>query len=299
MPRGQVESIAVEFRASGDFACQGKSKCDSPGAGWLSLDRRARGRYIKPHIPPVASAAGREAALWAASACLEARIKTNVYIDGFNFYYGALRTTPYRWVKVRKFCELLLPKNTIAEIKYFTALVSARPNDPDQTVRQQLFLRSLQTLPGVSIHLGHFLSHEVTMPLVVTPGQRRQYVRVLKTEEKGSDVNLATHLLHDAHMGRFDIAVVVSNNSDLLEPIKIVREQLGKKVGILNPHKIPAVRCCRISTSSSRYARECFKHRSFRRRSRISMDIHQADSLVNVRSGRGRPCCAAGRSDSR
>lgn len=118
--------------------------------------------------------------------------------------------------------------------------MSARPNDPDQTVRQQLFLRSLQTLPGVSIHLGHFLSHEVTMPLVVAPGQRRQYVRVLKTEEKGSDVNLATHLLHDAHMGRFDIAVVVSNDSDLLEPIKIVREQLGKKVGILNPHKNPS-----------------------------------------------------------
>jgi uncharacterized LabA/DUF88 family protein len=58
-----------------------------------------------------------------------------------------------------------------------------------------------------------------------------------RPEEKGSDVNLATHLLHDAHMGRFDVAVIVSNDSDLLEPVKIVREQLGKKVGILNPHK--------------------------------------------------------------
>jgi hypothetical protein len=96
------------------------------------------------------------------------------------------------------------------------------------------------TLPGVSIHLGHFLSHEVTMPLVVPPGQRQTYARVVKTEEKGSDVNLATHLLHDAHMGRFDVAVVVSNDSDLLEPIKIMREQLGKKVGVLNPHKNPS-----------------------------------------------------------
>jgi uncharacterized LabA/DUF88 family protein len=184
--------------------------------------------------------AGREAALRAASAYLEACIRTNVYIDGFNFYYGALRKTRYRWVNVRKLCELLLPKNTVAEIKYFTALVSARPNDPDQTVRQQLFLRALQTVPGVSIHLGHFLSHEVTMPLAGQVGRRQQYVRVIKTEEKGSDVNLATHLLHDAHMGRFDIAVVVSNDSDLLEPIKIVRGQLGKKVGILNPHKNPS-----------------------------------------------------------
>lgn len=63
---------------------------------------------------------------------------------------------------------------------------------------------------------------------------------MIKTEEKGSDVNLATHLLHDAHTRRFEVAVVVSNDSDLLEPIKIVRDQLRKKVGILNPHKRPS-----------------------------------------------------------
>lgn len=176
----------------------------------------------------------------AAFACLEVFIRTNVYIDGFNFYYGALRKTPYRWVNVRMLCELLLPKNTIVEIKYFTALVSARPHDLDQPVRQQLYLRALRTLPGVSIHLGHFLSHAVTMPVAVAPGQRQIYVRVVKTEEKGSDVNLATHLLHDAHMGRFDVGVVVSNDSDLLEPIRIVRGQLGKTIGILNPHPNPS-----------------------------------------------------------
>jgi uncharacterized LabA/DUF88 family protein len=184
--------------------------------------------------------AGREAALTGGFCILEAGIRTCVYIDGFNLYYGALRKTPYRWLNPRKLCELLLPHNTVSEIKYFTALVSARPNDPDQPVRQQLYLRALRTVPGVSIHLGHFLSHEVTMPLAVPPGARQQYVRVIKTEEKGSDVNLATHLLHDAHMGRFDVGVVVSNDSDLLEPIRIVRSQLGKKVGILNPHATPS-----------------------------------------------------------
>jgi hypothetical protein len=82
----------------------------------------------------------------AASAYLEASIKTYVYIDGFNFYYGALKKTPYRWVNIRRLCELLLPKNTITEIKYFTALVSARPSDLDQPVRQQLYLRALRAL---------------------------------------------------------------------------------------------------------------------------------------------------------
>ena len=113
------------------------------------------------HIPRAASVAGRKAASGRLSHVWRSCIRTNVYVDGFNFYYGALRKTPYRWVNVRKLCELLLPKNTVSEIKYFTALVSARPNDPDQPTRQQLYLRAPRTLPGVSVHLGHFLSHEI------------------------------------------------------------------------------------------------------------------------------------------
>ena len=163
-----------------------------------------------------------------------------MYIDGFNLFYGALRKTPYRWLDLQKLCGLLLPRNTVAEIKYFTALVSARPGNPHQPVRQQVYLRALRTLTNVSIHYGHFLTHEIMMPRVPVPGQPQEYVRVVKTEEKGSDVNLATHLLHDAHMRRFEVAVIVSNDSDLLEPVRIVRDQLGKKVGILNPHKKPS-----------------------------------------------------------
>jgi uncharacterized LabA/DUF88 family protein len=167
-------------------------------------------------------------------------LNTFVYVDGFNLYYGALRNSAYRWLNLEALCQFLLPQNTITQIRYFTALVSARPPDVDKPVRQQLYLRALATIPKISVHKGHFLSHTVTMPLAVAPGRPQQYARVIKTEEKGSDVNLATHLLHDAHMNRFDIAVVVSNDSDLLEPIKIVRRELGKKVGVLNPHPHPS-----------------------------------------------------------
>ena len=165
---------------------------------------------------------------------------TIVYVDGFNLYYGALRKTPHRWLDIDKLCTLLLPKNQIVQIKYFTALVSARPSDPDQPVRQQTYLRALGTLPKVSVYLGHFLSHEVTMPLAIQPGQPLTYVKVIKTEEKGSDVALATELMNDAHLGNFEAAVLITNDSDLLPPIKIVRYQLGKKVGILNPQKNPS-----------------------------------------------------------
>jgi uncharacterized LabA/DUF88 family protein len=58
---------------------------------------------------------------------------------------------------------------------------------------------------------------------------------VLKTEEKGSDVNLAAHLIHDAHSNRFDEAIVISGDSDLCEAVKIVTSQIGKPVTIANP----------------------------------------------------------------
>ncbi len=167
-------------------------------------------------------------------------MRTNVYIDGFNLYFGAVKSTPYKWLDLNKFCKLLLPQNEIYQIKYFTALVRPRPQDPLQPLRQQIYLRALKTIPNLSIILGHFLTHEVMMPLAETVDGKTKYVKVIKTEEKGSDVNLAAHLLNDAYKNDFEIAAIVSNDSDLLEPIRIVRSQLNKGVGIINPHAKPS-----------------------------------------------------------
>jgi hypothetical protein len=163
--------------------------------------------------------------------------RTHVYIDGFNLYYGAVKGTALKWLDVRRLCELLLPGHRIDKVKYFTARVSARPDDPDKPTRQQIYLRALRTLPGVEIIYGSFLSHDVPMPLAEPPPGGSRFARVIKTEEKGSDVNIAAHLIHDAHQGLFDVAVLVTNDSDLTEPIKIVRRELGLPVGILNPHE--------------------------------------------------------------
>jgi hypothetical protein len=62
-------------------------------------------------------------------------------------------------------------------------------------------------------------------------------VEVVKTEEKGSDVNLATYLLVDAFNKDCEVAAIISNDSDLISPIEFVRSQLGILVGILNPHQ--------------------------------------------------------------
>lgn len=164
--------------------------------------------------------------------------KTIVYVDGFNLYYGCLKGTPYRWLDLLKLSRLLLPAHDIVQIKYFTALVTSRPTNPDQAMRQQAYLRALQTIPNLQIIYGHFLSHEIMMPLAPP---RTGQVKVIKTEEKGSDVNIAVHLVSDAFRNAFDAAAIVSNDSDLLPPIKFVKEELGKLVGILNPQKHPSV----------------------------------------------------------
>src|SRR5687767_37722 len=162
-------------------------------------------------------------------------MKTNVYVDGFNLYYRALKSTPFKWLNLDQLSRYLMPGHEINQIKYYTAHVTARPYDPDEPTRQQAYLRALRTLPHIEIVLGTFLTKEVSAMRVDTP----ELVKVFRTEEKGSDVNLASHLLHDGYRQIYEQAVVITNDSDFCEPIRIVKEELGLPVFILNPSKFP------------------------------------------------------------
>lgn len=162
-------------------------------------------------------------------------MRTYVYVDGFNLYYRALKGTPYKWLDLKKlFTYLLNPKNEIQAIKYYTALVSGKI-DPNQPLRQKTYLRALKkSIPELSIHYGHFLSHTISAPLA-NPTSKQKFVDIIKTEEKGSDVNLAVHLLNDSWLDKYDCAVIVSNDSDLAESLRFVSEQHGKIIGLITP----------------------------------------------------------------
>jgi hypothetical protein len=164
-------------------------------------------------------------------------MNTFVYVDAFNLYYGSLKGTPYKWLNIRKMCELDFPKNQIGRIGVFTARVTGRPNDPDAPIRQDVFFRALRTLPNLEIVEGHFLSHPKWMPLANPPTGGPDKALVIKTEEKGSDVNLAVALLRDAYENLFEAALVISGDSDLLAPVEIVKNRLKKPVLVLNPQK--------------------------------------------------------------
>lgn len=167
-------------------------------------------------------------------------VKAYVYVDGLNLYYGAVKDTPYKWLNLAELCRLLLPRDEIVQIKYYTAIVDARPEDPHAPTRQQFYLRALRTIPNLSIYFGHFLTQKRWLPLVFPNKNGPKKVQVYKTEEKGSDVNLGTHLVRDGFRQEYEVAVLITNDSDLLEPIRVVRHELGLPVGILNPHPKPS-----------------------------------------------------------
>ena len=162
-----------------------------------------------------------------------AKVRTCVYVDGFNVYFG-IRYTPYRWLNLGKLATLLVSNAQIERIRYFTARIEAR-GDPEQPARQDTYLRALGTIPRLSIHYGRFLSSQVRMahvhPALIGP----RTALVWKTEEKGSDVNLATYLLADGFQKKYEQAVVISNDTDLLAPIRMICQELRLPVIVLNP----------------------------------------------------------------
>ena len=172
-------------------------------------------------------------------------MRTIIYVDGFNLYYRLLEKRPaLKWLNIETLAEKLLrPANTVTGVRYYTAHISGRM-DQTAPARQQLYLDALRSVPQVTIHLGTFLTSEKFAGLVKPPEFRPRIAlpqpwpdvaKVFKVEEKGSDVNLACHLLLDAFQGNFDVAAVISNDSDLVEPIRIATQVLGKPVGLLSP----------------------------------------------------------------
>ena len=163
-------------------------------------------------------------------------VRTNVYVDGFNLYYRALEGTRHKWLDILRLCKSYYHTSSINRIRYFTARVQATPYDPDKPTRQELYFRALRTLPNLSIHFGRFVRHPRRMPLAANPGT---IVEVIRTDEKGSDVNLASYLLVDAFRGEYDMAIVVTNDSDQTEPIQLIQAEQPVLVGVLNPESRP------------------------------------------------------------
>lgn len=193
-------------------------------------------------------------------------MRTTIYVDGFNLYYRMLKSHPsLKWLNIKALAERVLSKdNKVTAVRYYTARVTGR-FDASAPRRQEIYLDALATIPEVSVHMGSFLSSEKFAELVHPPEFRPQIeglpepwpnvVKILKTEEKGSDVNLASHLLLDAFQDSFDVAAVLSNDTDLVEPMRIVTKILNKKVGLLSPVGNPSSQLRSVASFVRRLSR--------------------------------------------
>ena len=165
-------------------------------------------------------------------------MRTMVFVDGFNLYYSAIKGkgAGFKWLDMHKLFALnLSPGNNIVGIRYFTARVSGNPSDPLKPQRQATYLAALKaSTPNLAIHYGQFKERKQRGRLVDPLIPNVRMATISSPSEKGSDVNLAVHLLNDAWLDAFDCAIVVSRDSDLAESMALIRKHHPtKKLGLL------------------------------------------------------------------
>ena len=164
------------------------------------------------------------------------REHTNVYVDGFNLYFGALKTrSEFKWLDLRTFAQHLAPDQTIDRVYYFTSDIHREHDLDDSPKRQNTYLKVLAD-SGVEIVKGHFSHRERHLRLVGESGVDSKLATVWQYEEKGSDVNLASYLLRDVYVSRLTNALVVSGDSDLANALKFAREA-GTHVSLAIPDR--------------------------------------------------------------
>ena len=137
------------------------------------------------------------------------------YVDGYNLYYG-LRSKGWQrfyWLNISALAKILLkPQDRLLQTKYFTTIVK-RPED--RRLRQAAYLDALQTLADFKIYYGQFLEDQITC--------RRCGHTYTTYHEKMTDVNISVELMTDAFQNRFDTALLISADSDLVGPVQTVR----------------------------------------------------------------------------
>ena len=162
------------------------------------------------------------------------------YVDGYNLYFGLLeaKLRTSRWLDLDALCQSLLKsQQVLVGVRYFTARVKSNRRD---NTRQGTYLDALTARGGVSIDYGHFLSR---------PARCRSCgAKWRSNEEKKTDVNIAVRLLEDAFDDLFDVAIIISGDSDLAPPIESVRRRFpGKKVVVAHPPSRPSAELARVA----------------------------------------------------
>ena len=142
-----------------------------------------------------------------------------VYVDGFNLYFGIKTTYPsLKWLNLNMLAQNLLKEHQILiDIKYYTAMIS---NNHSKVKRQVSYIDVLKHC-GVKVILGQYKSK--------TQVCRSCEVKFKIFEEKMTDVNISVDLLMDAVDDNYDTAILISGDTDLIPPLKIIKKRFDTK----------------------------------------------------------------------
>ena len=143
-----------------------------------------------------------------------------VYVDGFNIYFGIIEAgfNNCKWLNFKLLAQNLLKGNQeLIEVKYFTSRIS---NNPDKQKRQTTLIEALESV-GIKIYYGHYQRDTIECNRCghIWPGYN----------EKMTDVNIATQMIMDAYQDKYDTAMLISGDSDLVPPIKAIHENYNQK----------------------------------------------------------------------
>ena len=191
-------------------------------------------------------------------------MRSYVYVDGFNLFHGALQGTDYRWLDLPSlFRGMLEPDYKVDKVKYFTARIKKGENAAFYSEDQSIYLQALSRhCHNLEIVYGKFVTNVVKRPIanaksgelpnidvvdsrgnilnrkIARSAEREDglpRIKVLNREEKGSDVNLAVHLLDDAWKNSYDLGVVVTNDSDFAMAMELAGKVPNKTIGLMRP----------------------------------------------------------------
>lgn len=143
------------------------------------------------------------------------------YIDGFNLYFGMLEigTRETLWLNIKQLVESLLkPNQILLNVKYFTSRVR---NNPQKEFRQKTYIEAIETLTDIKIYYGHYQTNSETC--------YRCGHTYATANEKMTDVNIAVEILVDAYSDKYDTAMLITGDSDLVPPINAVHNLFNNK----------------------------------------------------------------------
>jgi len=186
-------------------------------------------------------------------------LRTRIYVDGYNFYYGCLRGTPYKWLDLLLLFEKhILPSAMVLNshgqirasrllqspsIKYFTAkIIESVARAGDSVSSQARYHTALRKLHDGRVELieGYYAVNRMKVKIVDAENPEKaprecQEIQAWKVEEKQSDVNLALQAYHDSITGQIDHAVIVTNDTDIAPALEMIRAHTDVRIGVVVP----------------------------------------------------------------